>query len=356
MKLSMFKKNIGWRMKLAPPVCRLDKDGNALPEKNEDWIIQSVSDDVIVLKNSTGDQLKLGTDYVVSYYTNPHEEGPDERQGILALKMQVFLQNGKFQFAPTPRPGERVAPPPATSAKIRVHLAEASKAIHGERTALVAANKGAITHMGGALLVLHVFPAAALDGKPSDRFDQLAGKPDLFPPMPDNRARDFRVDFEGLLTGSNHEGLKKEQRAHVRVFRTGVIESVASSIDRGPSDDLLSLPNIQAMIIKYAFLYTRALASTAIDPPYSVTCSIANVRNMRLLHDFIPTNAFAEDMPQRRLNQTRYDFVEATIENVPQSVGDCAKQIKGLLNHIANLAGLQTSPYFDAQGNYELNL
>jgi len=355
MNLSMFKKNIGWRMKLAPPVCHLDTDGTALPEKNEDWIVHSVSDDVIVLKNSGGDDLKLGTDHVVSYYTNPHEEGPDNRSGILALKMQVYLRDGKFQLAPTPRPGERVPPPPATGAKLKAQLSETSKVFHTERMALVAANKGFIAHMGGALLVLHIFPASALDGRPSDKFAHLAGEPDLFPPMADNRPRDFRVDFEGLLTGSNSEGLEKDQRSHVRVLRTGVIESVASSVDKGQSDDLLSLPNIQAMIIKYAFLYTRALASVGIEPPYAIECSLANVKNKRLLHDFIPTNAFAEDMPQKRLNQASYDFVEETMEKVPQSVDDCAKQIKDLLNHIANAAGLKTSPYFDAKGNYKLN-
>jgi hypothetical protein len=60
-------------------------------------------------------------------------------------------------------------------------------------------------------------------------------------------------------------------------------------------------------------------------------------------------------MPQERLTQNRYDFAETVIEPVPDSVSQCAKQLKGLLNHIANAAGLQTSPYFDAEGNYELN-
>jgi hypothetical protein len=202
---------------------------------------------------------------------------------------------------------------------------------------------------------MHVYPLLAIDGSLSDNFDQLAGKPDLFPPMADRRPRDQRVDFDGLLTGSNDEGLRKDQRAYVRLFRTGIVESVVSSVDKGRADDLLSLPHIQAMIIKYTFLYTRALASAGIPPPYGIACSLVNVNNMRLLHDFIPNNAYAEDMPQRRLTQARYDFVEAVMDTVPDGVSQCAKQIRSLLNHIANAAGLPASPYFDSDGNYELN-
>jgi hypothetical protein len=133
------------------------------------------------------------------------------------------------------------------------------------------------------------------------------------------------------------------------------VESIVSSVDRGRADDLLSVPHLQAMIIKYSFLYTRVLASAGIEPPYGIACSLANVNNMRLLHDFIPTNALAEDMPQGRLTQNRYDFVEAIIDAVPASVSQCARQIKSLLNHVANAAGLTASPYFDAEGNYQLN-
>jgi len=51
MKLEKLKKNVGWRMELAPPACHLDTHGAALPERNEDWIIQSASDEVRVTHN-----------------------------------------------------------------------------------------------------------------------------------------------------------------------------------------------------------------------------------------------------------------------------------------------------------------
>jgi hypothetical protein len=193
---------------------------------------------------------------------------------------QLLVHAEEETFTEVPARPATVAP--AASADTKKQLVMATKGYHAERTALVATNDGAIRHLGGAILVMHVYPLSAIDGMPSDVFDKLSGKPDFFPPMADRRPRDHRVDFDGLLTGSNDEGLRKEQRAHVRLFRTGIVESVVSSVDRGRADDLLALPHIQAIIIKYAFLYTRALASAGFASPYVI---------MRLLHDFIPANA-----------------------------------------------------------------
>jgi len=111
MNLAMFKKNIGWRMKLAPPACHLDSYGVALPERNEDWIVASVTDEVIELSAASGHRLILGTDHVVSFFTNPQEAGPDSRNGIVQLKVQAFIQGARISLTPTARPGERVDPP-----------------------------------------------------------------------------------------------------------------------------------------------------------------------------------------------------------------------------------------------------
>ncbi len=235
----------------------------------------------------------------------------------------------------------------------RKNLISQAKSNHSERVTLVAADKGAIGTLGGAILVMHIFPASAVDGTYSEAFSQLATAPDLFPPIADRRPRDWKVDFEGLLTGSNNDGLGQSQRAYVRLFKTGIVESVVSSLARGHSHDALMLPQIQAMIVKYSYLYTRALSSAGIEPPYVITCSLARVRGMRLLHDFIGT-ALVEDMPQTKLNQDRYDFVEAVFDEVPRSVPASARELKKTLDHAANAAGLAKSPYFDASGNYLL--
>jgi hypothetical protein len=40
MKLDRLKKNVGWWMEIVSPACRSDDQGNPLPEKNEDWLVE----------------------------------------------------------------------------------------------------------------------------------------------------------------------------------------------------------------------------------------------------------------------------------------------------------------------------
>ena len=70
MKLDRLKKNVGWWMEIVPPACHLDDQGNPLPEQNEDWLVEEVTDDVMRLSEQSGHQLKLGTDDIYSFATN----------------------------------------------------------------------------------------------------------------------------------------------------------------------------------------------------------------------------------------------------------------------------------------------
>jgi hypothetical protein len=71
LKLDRLKKNVGWRMEIVPPACHLDDQGNPLPEKNEDWLVEEVTDDLVRLSEQNGHELKLGTDHIYSFATNP---------------------------------------------------------------------------------------------------------------------------------------------------------------------------------------------------------------------------------------------------------------------------------------------
>jgi hypothetical protein len=69
MNLSQLKKNIGWRVQLEPPAVHLDPRGRELPDRNEDWIIQSVSDTQVCITEAKilGLGTILGKDYVQSF-------------------------------------------------------------------------------------------------------------------------------------------------------------------------------------------------------------------------------------------------------------------------------------------------
>jgi hypothetical protein len=112
MKLDKLKKNIGWRMQIVPPCCHLDEYGRALPDKDEDWIVQSVSDDIMELTSPVGYVLRLGTDHIYSFFTNPLRVEGNLKYGILSLHVQVFAQESSLFVRPNARPGERVPPEP----------------------------------------------------------------------------------------------------------------------------------------------------------------------------------------------------------------------------------------------------
>ena len=122
MRLDKLKKNIGWRMQIAPPACHLDAQGCALPDQNEDWIIQSVTDDVLTMDSALGFQLLLGTDHIYSFYTNPQRSMGGLNHGILSLHVQVFIQGPKLFIRPNARPGERVPPEPVAVTEKLVSL------------------------------------------------------------------------------------------------------------------------------------------------------------------------------------------------------------------------------------------
>jgi hypothetical protein len=113
MKLDRLKKNVGWRMEIVPTACHLDDQGNPLLEKNEEWLVEEVTDDLVRLSTQSGHQLKLGTDHIYSFATNPQRASAEANFGFLSLHVQVFVQGGRISVKPNARPGERVPSNPA---------------------------------------------------------------------------------------------------------------------------------------------------------------------------------------------------------------------------------------------------
>lgn len=114
MNLGQLKKNVGWWMELVPPASHLDYQGSPLPEKNEDWLVEEVTDHFVRLSAQSGHQVKLGTDHIHNFVTNPQRRSEaEENFGFLKLHVQVFLQGDRIFVKPNARPGERVSASPA---------------------------------------------------------------------------------------------------------------------------------------------------------------------------------------------------------------------------------------------------
>jgi hypothetical protein len=234
----------------------------------------------------------------------------------------------------------------------RQTLLATAVAIHQDRLTKIVSKSGYIADLDSGRLIFHVIPVSCLGIQQSPAFAEISRNPNWFPPIA-GAPRDWKVDFEGILIGSNGEGLTKPQRAYTHISRSGIVEVVASSLARGYGNDLIMLPQIQAMLIKYVPTYLSALARAGLTSSAVVCASLTGVNQMRLLHDFV-ANAIPEDIPGPRLTRDQYSFAETWMDTVPPTIVDAAHELKPTLDHMANAAGLITSPYFDAKGNYTL--
>jgi len=186
-------------------------------------------------------------------------------------------------------------------------------------------------------------------------FDQICHNPDKFRPIGRNVLPNSKISFDGLLVGSNRDGLQTPQRAYVYVLPSGTVEAVVCRLARGHRQNALQLPELQAIIIKYARVYVTSLYTLGIHLPMAVMVSLVGVKGMRLLQDFI--RHLAEDEPYSPLNDDHFCFGEAIFETMPKDDNECAKVLRNpILARLANTADLPSPPYFDADGTYIGNL
>jgi hypothetical protein len=111
MNWNQFQKNVGMRMLIEPPACRLSDAGHVLPESHDEWLIESISGETVKLRNLISDHVAvLGKDHLYSFHTDPSRTTDDVKAGFLSLKVQVFIQGHKTWVRPNSGPGARVAP------------------------------------------------------------------------------------------------------------------------------------------------------------------------------------------------------------------------------------------------------
>ena len=224
---------------------------------------------------------------------------------------------------------------------------------HEDQVAKITSASPPVPVLNGGLLLMQVVPFSAIDGQQPRSSGDIFRNPDKFPPIGSDRARDSKIDYDGLLIGSNREGLAKPQRAYTHVSRSGAVEAVASSLARGREGNFLELPKIEAIIIQYARFYAASLNTFGIIPPLAILVSLLHVKGMRLLQNFV-TDVILEDLPFGELTENKLYFGDTIFEMVPTDDNESAKVLDPILTHLANTSGLPSSPYVDVNGNYTL--
>lgn len=230
-----------------------------------------------------------------------------------------------------------------------------AREFHLGRVANIASETPTVPVIDAPMLVLHVIPFSAVDTRQTVVPVDLLKRPELFPPLGRSRPLDYKIDHDGLLTGSHSSGLSVPQPAYVKVYRTGIVEAVASMEATGYDHNFLVLPQIQALIMKFAQHYSASLITCGVSPPLVIVVSMLGVSGMHLVQNFT-ANMILEDMPCGDLKDNILTFSDVIFEMVPAEANESGKALRPLLDHIANAAGLATSPYFDADANYTLRL
>jgi len=230
-------------------------------------------------------------------------------------------------------------------------IAERIRAFRFERVAKIAAGDMPVPLLRRGTLVLHVVPFSAFAVGTSFPLQEAVRQPNKFPTLFDPRTLGHQITFDGLLTTSNLHAPPAPQRGYTQVLRAGAVEAVASSF--AYKQEWLILPQLGTLIVHYARVYADSLQTIGVDPPMAIFASLLNVQGMQLLQDFIG-NAFPEDLPSVMLARDQFHFVETIFETVPRDDNDAARRLRVTLDHLANAAGLASSPYFDPMGNYTL--
>jgi hypothetical protein len=233
-------------------------------------------------------------------------------------------------------------------------LAERIRGFRADRLAKIAGGNAPVTLLDQGTLVMHLVPFSAFDAGNSFPIDKVALDPNRFPTFGETIAHHHQITFDGLLTTSNLDPPPRPQRAYVQVFRSGAVEVVTTTL--AGSNGWMILPEIQAGIILSAHRYAHALHSFGIEPPIAVLVSLLNVKGKHLLQDFHFTGAFREELPSVKLAEDQFHFVETIFEVVPFDCKACARQLRATLDHLANAAGLATSPHFNDAGDYMLKV
>jgi hypothetical protein len=111
------KKTVGMRMQIQPIAHRLDDAEKLLPPIDDDWVIESVTEEGVRISNPrNGLSTLLGLDHIYSFTSNPGRMEGGSKFGFLVLKVQLTLKRHEVIVRPTLRPGESVPPPPQTNA------------------------------------------------------------------------------------------------------------------------------------------------------------------------------------------------------------------------------------------------
>jgi len=200
-----------------------------------------------------------------------------------------------------------------------------------------------------ACLIMHAVPFSSFDPSASLPVAEVSKHTNPFVPMGSVGSQNPLVNFDGVLITSNADRTAPTQRAYMQVYRTGRLETVASSIWRGAARRLSSIW-IESMVLPALVRSLKGLQALGVEPPYAVMMSLIGVKGAQMTVGRKET--WFEDDEISVLSEDQYHFAEVILESVPNSNQECGKMLRPFIEQLANTAGRPTSSSFDGDGEY----
>jgi hypothetical protein len=191
---------------------------------------------------------------------------------------------------------------------------------------------------GTCLLVLHVVPYSSLTTGPVLSVADLEAAWMQFPPLERNRGTHRIVNFDGFMVLSNANAAASQHHSYAQVFRTGVVEAVAT-IDR--SDGAVLASRIETYVVGGSKRYIDALATFDLGSPIAIVASLLGVGGRKLesgIDNLYPP--YGEQV----IADDQLHFSECVFETAPTTYTDCAISLMPLLEQVWNTAGFAEQP------------
>lgn len=220
-----------------------------------------------------------------------------------------------------------------------------------DRVAKIAAGEAAVSLMHTTCLALHLVPFSAFDVGAGSAISLpfVNQHPNYFPTIYGGHPKNWRVNFDGFLALSNANEAAPNQRAYVQLFRSGIIEAIASFENQ---DGMINGTQLEAGIVRYSREYAGALHACGVEPPYALLISLIGAKDQRLAISSV--GFFPTEVPV--IDRDQLHFSEVMLETLPKTDQECGRMLRGILDQLANAAGSPSAVNFDADGNYTLKL
>jgi hypothetical protein len=224
-------------------------------------------------------------------------------------------------------------------------LADRIRNFRLDRVAKVAAGQAPVQIMNRGVLVVHIVPLSAFDVNAALPLREIQQNFRSFVPLDSSSANGARINFDGVLKTSNADAQATEHRAYVQLFRSGIIESVNSTLV--PTSGVIS--NLDDRLIYEIMRALNDLVAVGIEPPYALLVSFIDVAGARL--NFTRGSQWFDNLSDP-LDRDQYHFDEVIFETIPSTPAECAGIIRPVLDQIANAGGNAKSIIFDNEDNY----